>query len=92
MAQEAPETSAVITMSCKGRFVESAALAQNPSALLQPADALLHKAKREGRNQVWAATLKRRSGHFECPRRGGRIAGRKTSPQKPVSLPVSDIE
>lgn len=68
MAQEAPETSLVITMSCRGRFVESAALAQDPSALLQPADALLHKAKREGRNQVWIATLKRRSGHFECPR------------------------
>jgi hypothetical protein len=68
MAHEAPETSAVTTMSCGGRFVESAALAQNPSALLQPADALVHQAKRGGRNQVWSETLKRRSGHFECPR------------------------
>jgi diguanylate cyclase (GGDEF)-like protein len=57
IAHEASETSAVITISCGGIFLETTALAENPSALLQHADALLYKAKREGRNQVWTETL-----------------------------------
>jgi PleD family two-component response regulator len=36
--------------------IETTALAENPSALLQHADAPLYKAKREGRNQVWTKT------------------------------------
>jgi diguanylate cyclase (GGDEF)-like protein len=57
IAHEASDTSKVITVSCGGIFVETTALAENPSALLQRADALLYKAKREGRAQVWAETL-----------------------------------
>jgi diguanylate cyclase (GGDEF)-like protein len=57
IAHEASDTSEVITVSCGGIFVESTALAENPPALLQHADALLYKAKREGRNQVWTETL-----------------------------------
>lgn len=57
IVHEASDTSGVITMSCGGILVDRTELAENPSALLQHADALLYKAKREGRNQVWTETL-----------------------------------
>jgi diguanylate cyclase (GGDEF)-like protein len=57
IAHESSDTFKVITISCGGVFVETTALAENPSALLQQADVLLYKAKREGRNQAWTETL-----------------------------------
>lgn len=52
LKHELPDTSDVVTVSCGGIVVSETSLAEYPTVLLQRADALLYKAKREGRNRI----------------------------------------
>jgi diguanylate cyclase (GGDEF)-like protein len=52
IGHEQSDTSSVMTISCGGIIVTKTSLAENPAALLQHADTLLYKAKREGRNRI----------------------------------------
>jgi diguanylate cyclase (GGDEF)-like protein len=54
---EPSATSDVVTISCGGIVVSETSLAEDPTVLLQRADALLYKAKREGRNRISVETV-----------------------------------